>query len=737
MFEVRNVGASVTTNTVCLDLNSSNTSPNTATGGNGTGFRLTNDAGVFNIEGLSGTPSAFLSPRNNGGTVTAAGTFGTSAGCANSTAPLAPPVLNIPASNGALAATTPANADALATATAQSGNIIDRPFIALPQQPQPVAQQPTASVVEAQAAPASTNAKAAKMGNRTQDESQARKGKGLKENPVRPQVANFPITIGTLGAGKSVTITFSVTVNNPLASSVTQVSNQGTVSGTGFSNVLTDDPDVAGANNPTVTAIIPQPTIAIRNATAPEPASGSAPMAFTVVLSNAYTVPVTVNFQTADGTATAGQDYTATSGTLSFPAGALIQTISIPVLSDADAAESDENFTVTLSTPVSGTISGTGIGTGTITALNTPGTVLISEMRTSGPGTTGTGDPNDDFVELYNNTNSPITVAASDASAGWALVKGGATCTDTPVIIGVVPNGTVIPARGHYLLVGSGYSLGSYATGNLTLTANIEADSNVALFNTATLANISSVTRLDAVGFDGNTGNNCDLLREGANLPAATGSISQYSFVRKQTTGVPLDTNDSTADFQVVSTTPATAVGSTAQPTLGAPGTENLASPIQRNATIKSALVDVGAASTAPPNRVRDATATGANATFGTLVIRRKFTNSTGAAVTRLRFRIVDITTAPVPAGTADLRALTSSDVTVNLAGGGTALVRGLTLEQPPTQPNGGGLNSTLSTGVVTVGTPIANGASINVEFRLGVQQNGGFRFFINVEALP
>ncbi len=38
---------------------------------------------------------------------------------------------------------------------------------------------------------------------------------------------------------------------------------------------------------------------------------------------------------------------------------------------------------------------------------------------------------------------------------------------------------------------------------------------------------------------------------------------------------------------------------------------------------------------------------------------------------------------------------------------------------------------------IVTVGTPIANGASINVQFVLGVQQSGNYRFFINVEALP
>ena len=52
-------------------------------------------------------------------------------------------------------------------------------------------------------------------------------------------------------------------------------------------------------------------------------------------------------------------------------------------------------------------------------------------------------------------------------------------------------------------------------------------------------------------------------------------------------------------------------------------------------------------------------------------------------------------------------------------------------------QPLGGGLNSSLAVGVITVAQPLAPGANVNVEFRLGVQTNGSFRFFVNIEALP
>ena len=117
-------------------------------------------------------------------------------------------------------------------------------------------------------------------------------------------------------------------------------------------------------------------------------------------------------------------------------------------------------------------------------------------------------------------------------------------------------------------------------------------------------------------------------------------------------------------------------------------------------------------------------------------------TNITGQNVTRLRWRIVDISTVPAPAGVADLRALSSTPVVVTVdrapCGFNTSevIVQGTTLEQPPVQTNGGGFNSSLSSGTITLETPLTDGASIDVRFLLGIQQTGLFKFFINVEAL-
>ena len=71
-------------------------------------------------------------------------------------------------------------------------------------------------------------------------------------------------------------------------------------------------------------------------------------LAFTVSLSRAASGSVRVNYATSDGTATAGSDYTARSGTLTFTAGETSKTVSVPVLDDAHD-DGGETLTLTLS----------------------------------------------------------------------------------------------------------------------------------------------------------------------------------------------------------------------------------------------------------------------------------------------------------------------------------------------------------------------------------------------------
>ncbi|WP_378223441.1 Calx-beta domain-containing protein [Acinetobacter junii] len=76
---------------------------------------------------------------------------------------------------------------------------------------------------------------------------------------------------------------------------------------------------------------------------------------YTVTLTGNTSLPVTVNYATANGSATSGTDYTSTSGTLTFAVGVTSKTITIPILNDFKV-ENSENYTISLSSPTNATI---------------------------------------------------------------------------------------------------------------------------------------------------------------------------------------------------------------------------------------------------------------------------------------------------------------------------------------------------------------------------------------------
>ncbi|HEU4595058.1 MAG TPA: hypothetical protein VFS10_07790 [Pyrinomonadaceae bacterium] len=386
------------------------------------------------------------------------------------------------------------------------------------------------------------------------------------------------------------------------------------------------------------------------------------------------------------------------------------------------------------------------------------GTMQSGDISSPGPAVTNEDIPSetnapaccdeDDFVELYNTANTEIAVQSSDGSSGWALVKRGATCVDPPVVVAVIPNGTIIPPRGHYLLAGSEYSLSGYAgesccvtaTPDQTLTADINDNRSVGLFNTSNPANFTLANRLDAVGIDAGSGGTCDLLAEGTKLLAPRGSTEEWSFVRWERTGVPQDTSNNAADFATVSTRPNQPVGDNPTPIAGAPGPQNTRSPVSYNDTMAGALIAPTRTSSQAPNRQRVYNVE-ACSPQGFMLIRRTITNNSANTVTRLRFRVVDITTLNSPGyvagGTqAALSVRNSPNETLFVPDRGTVNVRGLSREEPPDQTCGG-LNTSLSEDQTTPISPLAPGASIDVVFRVGVFQPGSFRFFVNVEALP
>ncbi|MGQ0618861.1 MAG: Calx-beta domain-containing protein [Panacagrimonas sp.] len=105
------------------------------------------------------------------------------------------------------------------------------------------------------------------------------------------------------------------------------------------------------------------PSISVTDVAGAEGNEGATTFRFMVRLSAAASGPVSVRYQTADGSAVAGSDYNALGGTVNFVAGETTKVVSIAVRGDR-TVEPDETFLLNLSNPVGATIAdGSGIGT--------------------------------------------------------------------------------------------------------------------------------------------------------------------------------------------------------------------------------------------------------------------------------------------------------------------------------------------------------------------------------------
>ena len=142
---------------------------------------------------------------------------------------------------------------------------------------------------------------------------------------------------------------------------------------------------------------------------------------FTVSLSATSSQQVTVDYATADGTATAGEDYTATSGTLTFQAGETTKTISVPITDDTED-DGGETFTLTLSN-ASGADLGDAEATGTIRDTDTTATPLTASVK----NLPATHDGSSEFtfqVEFSEDVGISHAVLRDD---GFAVTKGEVT----------------------------------------------------------------------------------------------------------------------------------------------------------------------------------------------------------------------------------------------------------------------------------------------------------------------
>ena len=158
--------------------------------------------------------------------------------------------------------------------------------------------------------------------------------------------------------------TFQIVLTDPTNARVTAAGTgvDPTKDGTGVGTIVDDGTGPVSPDTPPDTPLDnDKPAISVNDVVVNE-AAGTA--TFTLTLTNAAKMPVTVAYATADGTALAGLDYTAVSGTATFAPGTTSQTVTVPILNDV-VYEGSETFTLNLSAPTDATITD-GLGLGTI-----------------------------------------------------------------------------------------------------------------------------------------------------------------------------------------------------------------------------------------------------------------------------------------------------------------------------------------------------------------------------------
>jgi uncharacterized repeat protein (TIGR01451 family) len=188
--------------------------------------------------------------------------------------------------------------------------------------------------------------------------------------------------------------------------------------------------------------------LSIGNVTVTEGTGGTTNATFTVTLSAASTLPVTVDYITSDVTANSGSDYASQAGTLTFPPGITTRSIIVPVVPDS-VPEPTETFVVTLLNPTNAAIA-TAQGTGTINDDDATGSFQFSAATSSvgeaGPTVTLTINRNGDTSGVSSvgfETSDLSALQKSDYTFNSVTVQFGPGDTSKTITVSIVDDALV------------------------------------------------------------------------------------------------------------------------------------------------------------------------------------------------------------------------------------------------------------------------------------------------------
>jgi uncharacterized repeat protein (TIGR01451 family) len=188
----------------------------------------------------------------------------------------------------------------------------------------------------------------------------------------------------------------------------------------------------------------------------PEGNSGSSSMTFNVSISPKVNdpQPVTVDYATTDGSATAGEDYGATSGTLTVTQDGPSQ-IAVEIFGDTKV-ETDESFSVNLSNPSANATIGTGQATGTILNDDVPPPPPPPPPPGMGPD-----------LSLVKTTDTPTVTVGGTARFSIAVTNNGVGPATGVLVTDVLPSNLQLASIGasQGSCAGSSCSIGSLAQG--------------------------------------------------------------------------------------------------------------------------------------------------------------------------------------------------------------------------------------------------------------------------------